>query len=174
MLMQPGARTLPGLIALLRRVRSRAAYERVLRSADLASVELASLATWNSRHYTRNCLLRTETFELMLICFEPGQSTSIHDYGSEEGWVRPVQGELIEERFRVSAEEALVCTEERRITEDEVSHLPKGASIHRFTNPLPMRVMSLNLYARPLRSWNVYDKRNGHGRQRTLTPAGRR
>ncbi|MBK9273979.1 MAG: cysteine dioxygenase family protein [Flavobacteriales bacterium] len=174
MLMQPGARTLHGLIALLRRARSRAAYERVLRAADLSSEELAAAATWNGRHYTRNCLLRTESFELMLICFEPGQSTSIHDYGGEEGWVKPVQGELIEERFKVNPDDTLVCTEERRITGDEVSHLPKGASIHRFTNPLPMRVMSLNLYARPLRSWNVYDKRKGHGRQRILNPAGRR
>lgn len=172
--MQPGSRTLAGLIGALRRARSRAAYERVLRAADLSAEELASVATWNTRHYTRNCLLRTETLELMLICFEPGQSTSIHDYGSEEGWVRPVQGELIEERFSVDPDDSLVCLVEHRITEDEVSHLPKGASIHRFTNPLPMRVMSLNLYARPLRSWKVYDKRNGPGRQQTLTRAGRR
>ncbi|MBL8011913.1 MAG: cysteine dioxygenase family protein [Flavobacteriales bacterium] len=172
--MQPGARTLPGLIASLRRARSRPAFERLLRAADLSSEELASVATWNSRHYTRNCLLRTEALELMLICFEPGQGTSIHDYGSEEGWVRPVQGELIEERYQVNSDGLLICTDERRITEDEVSHLSKGASIHRFTNPLPMRVMTLNLYARPLRSWYVYDKRSGHGRQRTLTDAGRR
>ncbi len=172
--MQPGARTLPGLIASLRRARSRAAFERLLRAADLSSEELASLATWNSRHYTRNCLLRTEAFELMLICFEPGQSTSIHDYGREEGWVRPVQGELIEERYRVNPDGALVCTDERRLTVDEVSHLPKDASIHRFTNPLPMRVLSLNLYARPLRSWTVYDQRSGHGRPRILTTTGGR
>ena len=172
--MQPGARTLVGLLASLRRARSRTAFERLLRAADLSSEELASVATWNGRHYTRNCLVRTEAFELMLICFEPGQSTSIHDYGSEEGWVRPVLGELVEERYRVSPDGALVCTDERRIGGDDVSHLSKEASIHRFTNPLPMRVMSLNLYARPLRTWNVYDQRSGHGRPRTLTAAGRR
>lgn len=174
MLMQPGIRTLPGLLAALRKARTRSAYERVLRSAEVPAEELAGQATWNNRHYTRNCLLRTADMELMLICFEPGQGTSIHDYGAEEGWVRPIRGELAEERYRLDEDGMLVCTEERRLTVDDVSHLAKGASLHRFTNPLPMRSMSLNIYARPLRSWKVYDSRSGNGRLRPVPPVSKR
>lgn len=150
------------LIAALRRVRTRTGYERAMRLARLDPGELLERATWNARKYTRTCLLRTDAFELMLICFEPGQRTSIHDYGEEEGWVLQVMGGLLEERYGPCAAGGLERTGELRLAVGDVSHLDRGASIHRFTNPMAERAMTLNLYARPLRSWNVYEQRNGN------------
>jgi hypothetical protein len=44
-----------------------------------------------------------------------------------------------------------------------------GKAIHRFTNRGPERAVTLNLYAKPLSRWRVYDERTGDV---SVTPAG--
>ncbi|MCB0790325.1 MAG: cysteine dioxygenase family protein [Flavobacteriales bacterium] len=156
------------VVAALRAVRRKRDLGEVFREADLLPEELLPYATWNEKHYTRNPLLRTSDFELMLICFGPGQATSIHDYDVAEAWVRPIAGILTEERFTVSNEQVLRRTRSRSIAPGTVSHLRPGHSIHRYFNANADRAMTLNLYAAPLKKWKIYDERSGASASRAL------
>jgi len=152
------------LISALDAVQGADGYLPVLRSMPVATQELERLATWNVRHYTRNVLVQREGYELLLICFEPGQRTSIHDYDSENAFVHPVLGEVLEERFTLDAEGRPVLGSQQVLNTGAFSHLQGGNSIHRYTNLGGTRAMSLNLYAPPLRKWRVYDERSGRAR----------
>lgn len=39
-------------------------------------------ALFGADHYVRNCVLRTEAFELLVLCWAPGQESRIHDHAT--------------------------------------------------------------------------------------------
>jgi cysteine dioxygenase len=152
--------TLDELVEALDKGPGQTGYLHVLRSAQLPLAELERHSTWNEKHYTRNCIAQREAYELLLICYEQGQRTSIHDHDSQEAYVHAVSGQVLEERFEPLAA-GLRQVSSVVLRQESFSYLSNGHSIHRCINPGPGRAMTLNLYARPLRKWRVYDERYG-------------
>ncbi len=150
--------TLNDLVDTLR-TSHRKDFSGVLQRMHLPLSELAGYCTWNDRRYTRNCIARTTEFELLLICYGPGQRTSIHDYATEEAWIKPVMGSVIEERFRLVENGGIELFRSAILEPGSVTHLSEGNSIHRYSNAGADRSATLNLYARPLLKWKVYEER---------------
>lgn len=153
--------TVDQLVAALKLGPGRRGYLDVLERIAIPEAEFGPYCRWNDKHYTRNCIARTEEFELLLICYEPGQRTSIHDYATEEAWVHPVSGVVIEERFEPGADGPLRKVSSAKLDPGSFSYLHNGRSIHRYMNPATERSITLNLYAKPLMKWKVYDERSG-------------
>lgn len=150
------------LVAELQRQRDPSAYGPVLLRYAVPGSDLEPYFRWNKRHYTRNCVVRNEAFELLLVCYEAGHRTSIHDYDSAIAWIHPVIGEVVEERFvQLGNAGALQLVQESRLRPGMLGALTRESSIHRFSNPGPERAVTLNLYAPPMRKWRVYDQRTG-------------
>jgi cysteine dioxygenase len=158
-LAMPAIRTVNELVQALKAGPGDEGYLNILRRVDIPSEEFSNFCRWNEKHYTRTCIARTEHFELLLICYEPGQRTSIHDYDTEEAWVRTVQGSIVEERFELDHKGDLVLLQTSILDQGSFSHLAHGHSIHRYTNAGSDRVATLNLYAKPLLKWKVYEER---------------
>ncbi len=157
------------LIRALDACQERSGYLDIMRTAVVPLVELEPFSSWNDKHYTRNVIVHREAYELLLICFEKGQRTSIHDYNTESAFVKPVVGAVREERYEVDGQGGLMLIGTSMLDSGQISHLHNGHSIHRYTNVFPGRSMTMNLYARPLRKWKVYDERSGGSH---LGPAG--
>ncbi|HMC97405.1 MAG TPA: cysteine dioxygenase family protein [Flavobacteriales bacterium] len=149
------------LVEELLRHRDAEAYAGILARYDVPGHDLEPYFRWNSRHYTRTCINRNEEFELLVICYEPGQRTSIHDYDSQMAWIHPVMGEVVEERFTFTQGSGVAVEREIHLRPGTVHPFTSGPSIHRFTNRGPGRAVTLNLYARPVRKWRVYDEGTG-------------
>ena len=130
----------------------------ILRRLDLDMKTLEPWCGWNARRYTRTCVKRTDDLELLVVCFEPGQRSSIHDSDSAMAWVHVVSGELLEERF-IRKEGELVRTDTFDLKPGAYSVMHVGEGIIRFTAPDKERAVALSYYARPLRKWNVYSER---------------
>ncbi len=161
--------TIRELVQELLRHRDVASYPRILERYRGWSPDLEPYFRWNSRHYTRTCIHRNSEFELLVICYEPGQRTSIHDYDSQTAWIHPVMGEVVEERFSLQAGDGVKAVEEKLLRPGTDDSLSNGNTIHRFTNRGPVRAVTLNLYARPMSKWRVFDERTGAS---TVAPAG--
>jgi cysteine dioxygenase len=155
----PAIRTVKELVDALTSGPGPEGYIGILRRVDIPCEEFGDLCRWNDKHYTRTCIARTGDFELLLICYEPGQRTSIHDYDSEEAWVHPVQGSIVEERFHFSGNGQLELLQTSILDRGSFSHLAHGHNIHRYTNASLERSATLNLYAKPLLKWKVYEER---------------
>ena len=67
--------------------------EPLRRLLQLTPVDVDSLApylTWDRQHYTRNLIDRTPLYELMAICWEVGQASSVHNIAIRTaGWLFP-------------------------------------------------------------------------------------
>src|SRR3981081_867774 len=78
--------------------------EQVLLLLTKMPVEVASLApylTWNRQHYTRNLIDKTDLYELVAICWEAGQSSSVHNHRDQNCWMAAPVGQLRVENFHV-------------------------------------------------------------------------
>lgn len=163
--------TVEELVHALREGPEKGSYLGILERMAIPAGLFVPYCTWNDKRYTRNCIVRTDDFELLLICYGPGQSTSIHDYSTEEAWVRPVMGSVVEERFTAGPGGSLLKTSVAKLDTGSFSYLHGGPNIHRFSNDSGEPAITLNLYARPLNKWRVYDERSGGSQWNT--PDGR-
>ncbi|KAF0704761.1 Aste57867_7262 [Aphanomyces stellatus] len=105
-----------------------------------------------SRNYTRNLISTdNESYALMLLCWNKGKYSPIHDHPSDGCWVRHVQGTLNEVRYWNDGEK-LVETSNVLIT-GGVSYMDDSLGLHKIGNPSSdVDAITLHLYAPP------YDK----------------
>ena len=89
------------------RTASKDEYKSIGVTLDLPLKELEPFMFWSDKRYTRNCIVREGDFELILLCWEPGQGTSIHCHGGEECWVYMIDG-MIEESNYIFEDDNLI------------------------------------------------------------------
>lgn len=164
--------TIHALVSALLRQQDPAGYGDILARYAVPGRDLEAYFRWNDRHYTRTCVIRNSAFELLVVCYGPGQRTSIHDYDSDMAWVHPVMGEVLEERFRSCPDGTLQLLQETRLRPGMLGTLTRTSSIHRFSNPGSGRVVTLNLYAPAMRKWRVYEPRTGASSLEKAGPRG--
>ena len=56
---------------------------------------------WSEKFYTRNLVYKDERFELMIICWEKGQESRIHNHADQMCWMTVPVGKLQGQNFRV-------------------------------------------------------------------------
>ncbi len=73
----------------------------LLAEMPVAEDSLAPYLSWNRQHYTRNLIDKTDLYELVAICWEVGQSSSVHNHRDQNCWMAAPVGRLLVENFRV-------------------------------------------------------------------------
>ncbi|MEQ9404048.1 MAG: cysteine dioxygenase family protein [Cyclobacteriaceae bacterium] len=131
----------------------------MMRRIDIPREEFEKYYSWDDDRYARNVLARTDEIEILLICWEKGQSSPIHDFNSQEAWIHPIEGWIKEERFKINPGDD---TKLERISSvllgtDEYAYMNQ-VGIHRYSNSNNARSVTLNVYARPVTEWRVYDE----------------
>ena len=137
-------------------------YVGLLKRVRFNPESLDQYTFWSPVDHTRNCIAKRDSYELLLMCWEPGQQTPIHDYGNQQGWSIVLEGELTEERYFHSdhtGDTELVTTELRK--PGALAYVNDSIGYHRFCNNSSGRTMSLHIYAHPLGKctmWNPETK----------------
>jgi hypothetical protein len=114
--------------------------------------------------YTRICAYRDDKFEVVLLNWSPGAASAIHDHGDQHCWMLVLEGRLeVEDYERLDAGDvagyARVEARDTRILEPGQFDLRSGRfDLHRVAATRNAPALSLHIYARPLRSYLVYDE----------------
>src|SRR5258708_29193389 len=77
--------------------------ERIAEYMDatrLSAKALAPFTFFRDGCYTRNLIYRDPLFEVMTICWAPGQKTTIHTHNGQLGWMTVAQGDLAVHNYR--------------------------------------------------------------------------
>ncbi|MFT4602079.1 MAG: cysteine dioxygenase [Arenicella sp.] len=146
----------------------RTTYDNIIRSMTLPSDAFDSFCSWSDDGYTRNCIYDNEKFELILLCWEPGQLTPIHDHGGEECWVKVIKGEFRETIYQVDEADDLKAIKIATSKEGEITYMIDFMGFHRLENLSDTRSMSLHLYAKPIRSCKMFDEATGEFKRKKL------
>lgn len=139
----------------------RTTYDHIFRSTNLPSSIYQDYCSWSSKSYTRNCIIDCEKFELILLCWEPGQMTPIHDHGGEECWVKIIEGEFRETIYQKNDVEELTVVKSAVSKTDDITYMIDFMGFHSLENLSRQKSMSLHLYAKPIRSCNLFDADSG-------------
>ena len=131
-------------------------FASIAQHLSLTKIDVLPYATFSPTSHTRNCLELNERFELILLCWEPGQITAIHDHGGEECWVYFMDS-LFEEIIYERSQPKLRQTQSKTASNGSVSYMSDFLGVHSLKNAGNRRGFSLHLYAKPIRSCNVFN-----------------
>ena len=142
---------------------------RLLAEMPVDSDSLAPYLNWDRQHYTRNLIDRTALYELMAICWEVGQSSSVHNHRDQNCWMAVPIGRLQVENFHLVRQDVDAGTcrlEPLNTVEMNIAHpcaVDPGDPVHRVVNPreFNQRAVSLHVYSRPFDTCIVYSPEQG-------------
>jgi len=140
-----------------------------LQESPVDEASLARYLTWNRQHYTRNLIDKTELYELIAICWEVGQTSSVHNHRDQNCWMAAPVGKLVVENFRIGFQniEAGQCRLEAsnrvELTAEKPCAVDPKEPVHRVLNPREanQRAVSLHVYSRPFDTCVVYSPEQG-------------
>ncbi len=134
-------------------------FIQIANGLKIDAQDVEPYAFWSKDSYTRNCIARNEDYELILICWEPGQETAIHCHNGEECWVYGVKGELEEIRYKSTekSEDHIYESERQLMLEGKSAYMHDRMGYHSLHNRTEQRAMTLHLYVNPIDSCRIYD-----------------
>lgn len=146
---------------------------------------------FDEKFYTRNLIYRDELFEVMAICWQPGQKTAVHTHNGQLCWMMPQQGNLgvvdykwmgcdHPEKQNVVDLDCLAGSEHTKLEVlREVEACAGGAvltadklqTIHRLFNlsETAERAVSIHIYSRPFDSCVAFDMEKNQCYRRQLS-----
>lgn len=141
----------------------------LMRASRVSEESLAPYLCWDAQHYTRNLVDRTPSYELIAICWETGQFSSVHNHQGQNCWMAVPMGKLLVQNYRTVFEDpgAGKCKLEPTTTVEMNPAQPCAVDpaepVHRVFNPREFngRAVSLHVYSQPIDSCVVYSPEKG-------------
>lgn len=141
----------------------------VLAKMPVEEASLAPYLTWDRQHYTRNLIDKNDLYELIAVCWEVGQHSSVHNHRDQNCWMAAPIGRLLVENFHVRFQdiEAGTCelqaSNSVELTAANPCAVDPQEPVHRVVNPREtnQRAVSLHVYSRPFDSCVVYSPEQG-------------
>ncbi|MFZ0818266.1 MAG: cysteine dioxygenase family protein [Candidatus Sulfotelmatobacter sp.] len=142
---------------------------RFLQQNPLNPDSLAPYLTWDRQHYTRNLIDKTPLYELIAICWEVGQASSVHNHRDQNCWMAVPTGRLLVENFHVVHQDIALGTCAIEVTETVEMNPAQPCAVdplepvHRVLNPrdFNQRAVSVHVYSRPFDTCVVYSAEQG-------------
>ncbi len=142
---------------------------RFLQDTPVDSDSLAPYLNWDRQHYTRNLIDRTPLYELMAICWDVGQASSVHNHRDQNCWMAVPIGRLQVENYHLVHQDIDGGTcqlKPSNTVEMDFDHpcvVDPTDPVHRVVNPkeFNQRAVSLHVYSRPFDTCVVYSPEQG-------------
>ncbi len=130
---------------------------------------LAPYMTWDRQHYTRNLIDKTPLYELIAICWDIGQVSSVHNHRDQNCWMLVPIGRLHVENFHLVSQDLdhgrcqLTPTDTVEMNPTHPCAVDPADPVHRVLNPKQFaeRAVSLHIYSRPFDTCVVYSPEQG-------------
>ena len=129
--------------------------EKKLLELRIRTIDLTKFLGFDDDGYQRNVIKKTEYFELVLICWKPGQKTQIHDHNGSDCAFLILEGISTESLYKFDGDK-LVVSEVRKYLPGEVCAAGEP-DIHQISNEEETNLVNLHLYTPPLNNINIYE-----------------
>ena len=156
--------SLEGFVAALRAIPEEEFTDsRVLETVTNSRVPITELdpyLVWKPDRYTRGLVYRNELFEVIVLCWNVGQGSPVHDHAGQRCWMTLPQGrlEITNYAYKHGREIEFIDTEIVGEHESDI-HIDQCSSVHQITNRCAWcePAVSLQVYSRPFDSCYIYD-----------------
>ncbi len=140
-----------------------------LQRTTVSPASLGPYLNWDRQHYTRNLIDRTPLYELIAICWEVGQVSSVHNHRDQNCWMAVPIGRLHVENFHLASQDLdrgvckLTPTSTVEMNPTHPCAVDPADPVHRVVNPKQFgeRAVSLHIYSHPFDTCVVYSPEQG-------------
>jgi cysteine dioxygenase len=140
-----------------------------LQHTSVVPETLGPYLRWDKQHYTRNLIDKTPLYELIAICWEIGQVSSVHNHRDQNCWMSVPIGRLLVENFHLISQDVehgesqLTPTDKVEMNPAHPCAVNPADPVHRVVNPKEFgeRAVSLHIYSRPFDTCVVYSPEQG-------------
>jgi uncharacterized NAD(P)/FAD-binding protein YdhS/predicted metal-dependent enzyme (double-stranded beta helix superfamily) len=124
---------------------------RLLAEANLGLEEVAPFVEPSAETYSRRCVARRETYELLVLTWAPSQGSVAHDHSGSLCGLKVVQGRLTEQLFAQGADGQVRKTTSQQISEGGILVDPGGV-VHALGNApgASENLITVHIYSPPL------------------------
>ena len=127
-----------------------------LRGMDLNIGALRDCIGYADDGYQRNVIKKTEFYELVAICWTPGQNTPIHDHVGSDCAFLIADGVSTETIYQLNDEGLAYPVEVRTYQPGEVCAADEP-DIHRVSNDSDSELINVHVYTPPLHAYSLYE-----------------
>ena len=129
----------------------------VLERLVVSPEELTVHAFFSERRYARNLVHKTDRFEIMIMAWNSGQRSSIHDHAGSLGGLKILRGELTESLFEKAPNGMIKSLSSVDYSVGEM-RVEETHLIHQISNLQDenRQSISIHIYVPPLVRMNVY------------------
>ena len=128
--------------------------EEKLLDLEINMGDLTKFLGYTDDGYQRNVVKKTEHYELVLICWKPGQKTPIHDHKGSDCAFLILEGVSTESVYK-NKEGKLEVSGIRKYAPGEVC-AAEEPDIHMISNDEEINLVNLHLYSPPLKDFTIY------------------
>ncbi len=149
----------------LRRGRDIARMGRILSSLRFNPKEFQRYAHFCSGKYTRNLVGYSGGFTLLMLCWDRGQESPIHDHAGSSCFMKILEGELHEVRYDARNPSKLNLKTITQLREEEVAYIDDTQGVHKMVNPSAEKgAISLHIYIPPYVKCSIFNLTEGSSR----------
>ncbi len=129
----------------------------------LFECSLENLYYFHQSHYTRNLIFKNEFFEILILCWEPGQKTPIHDHEGQHCCMTVLRGTIESKNYvyvkSIDFKGDLTPLLQETYNRGDVSYIDDEIGIHQLENPAinNRRACTLHVYYKPIVGCLSYD-----------------
>jgi cysteine dioxygenase len=116
---------------------------------------------FRSGGYTRHLLHRSPRFEVLLLCWDQGLESDLHDHAGQRCWMTALDGEIEEVRFVRDDPGAVHLEGVRLLDRARPAFIRDELGLHVVRARPSSQAVSLHLYAKPVERCGIYCDRTG-------------
>lgn len=124
---------------------------------DITRADLGGACRFSDDHYRRNIIKRTDEYELVALCWKPGQRTPIHDHVGSTCGLLVVEGDATETRYELDADGVARRAGRSVIPQGSVC-ASQDDDIHEVANLTDRDLITLHCYSPPINQFHRYEE----------------
>lgn len=125
-------------------------------------------ARFREECYARNLVTACGLFELLVICWQPGQVSPIHDHQGQRCWMAVLEGGMRETQFHATPGQPLREGRTSVLEAGQVAYIHDDIALHEIAPAGPESGVTLHLYSKPIRECRIFDRSTGQESVRGL------
>jgi cysteine dioxygenase len=143
-----------------------AALERWLARTEVTFEVVRPFLLFSPEHYVRNLMHAGPSYQALVLCWQSGQRSPIHDHRGSSCAVKIVSGVATETAFAKAANGMIYATGSRQLAAGD-SCASEDADIHQMSNLQQegTDLVTLHIYSPPLFRMNMYSLTDGKVKQ---------
>ena len=134
-------------------------YE-LLNNSYLKETEIADYIKYDNDKYTRHLIYKDVDFEILIMCWKPGQKAPIHGHEGEKCFMRVEKGSLLFTNYNLISTSPLDLQKIDSI-KGEVGYLDGPADIHSVENIYNENSITFHIYSKPYKECDIFDVKTG-------------